>query len=87
MCSLTRIHLRCMSRFAALPLRCPLAAPSLFLLFPFASPSLPNHRRFRGHNLCWGNYNPNWLTKLDAAGKRSALINHVTAVVKVRRWR
>jgi endo-1,4-beta-xylanase len=27
---------------------------------------------FRGHNLCWGSYNPSWLQGLDAAGKRRA---------------
>ena len=36
---------------------------------------------FRGHNLCWGNYNPAWLTKLNATEKRSALQNHVEKVV------
>jgi endo-1,4-beta-xylanase len=36
---------------------------------------------FRGHNLCWGNYNPTWLTNLDPAAKKAALVSHATTVV------
>jgi len=35
---------------------------------------------FRGHNLCWGSYNPSWLKSLNAAGKRAALVTHIKAV-------
>lgn len=36
---------------------------------------------FRGHNLCWGNYNPAWLPKLDAGAKKAALQAHIAAMV------
>ena len=36
---------------------------------------------FRGHNLCWGIHNPDWLKTLSPSEKRSALIAHITAVV------
>ena len=36
----------------------------------------------RGHNLCWGKYNPSWLTQLDEEGARQALIDHITATVR-----
>lgn len=35
---------------------------------------------FRGHNLCWGNYNPSWLTSLNATAKKAALIDHIQQV-------
>ena len=37
---------------------------------------------FRGHNLCWGKYNPRWLTQLSEEDARQALTDHVTSVVK-----
>lgn len=38
---------------------------------------------FRGHNLCWGNNNPQWLLqKTGAAELRGALRAHVTAVMQ-----
>jgi endo-1,4-beta-xylanase len=36
---------------------------------------------FRGHNLCWGSYNPAWLVSLSDDDKRSALVNHIQHVV------
>eukprot|EP01123_Difflugia_compressa_P002242 TRINITY_DN1294_c0_g1_i1.p1 TRINITY_DN1294_c0_g1~~TRINITY_DN1294_c0_g1_i1.p1 ORF type:complete len:352 (-),score=61.83 TRINITY_DN1294_c0_g1_i1:123-1178(-) len=43
-----------------------------------------NNQTFRGHNLCWGIYNPTWLTNggFSPAEKRSILQNHITTVVK-----
>ncbi len=42
-----------------------------------------NHNMsFRGHNLCWGHYNPDWLKTLSPSEKRTALIEHIEAVVK-----
>eukprot|EP00041_Stephanoeca_diplocostata_P007609 m.109180 g.109180 ORF g.109180 m.109180 type:complete len:454 (-) comp16962_c0_seq1:150-1511(-) len=37
---------------------------------------------FRGHNLCWGNYNPDWLThgNFTSEEMRSILVNHTTTV-------
>jgi len=35
---------------------------------------------FRGHNLCWGEYNPAWLEALDGHEKRGALTSHIAAV-------
>lgn len=37
---------------------------------------------FRGHNLCWGHYNPSWLSSLSASGKKAALIHHIQEVAK-----
>lgn len=42
--------------------------------------AVTNNMAFRGHNLCWGSYNPQWLEDLDDSSKREALINHVTQV-------
>jgi len=36
----------------------------------------------RGHNLCWGNYNPSWVAKLSAAQKKSSLVAYIQAVLK-----
>jgi len=38
---------------------------------------------FRGHNLCWGSGNPNWLEggNFSPAQKRTILQNHITTVV------
>ena len=41
-----------------------------------------NQMKFRGHNLCWGKYNPSWLTKLSPANKKLALENHIQQVVQ-----
>jgi endo-1,4-beta-xylanase len=43
-----------------------------------------NGMAFRGHNLCWGSGNPNWLQNggLNAAQKKQVLIDHITTVVK-----
>ena len=37
---------------------------------------------FRGHNLCWGMYNPGWLEHggFNATAKRALLVEHATAV-------
>jgi endo-1,4-beta-xylanase len=35
---------------------------------------------FRGHNLCWGDYNPAWLEALSAGDKQAALRSHIAAV-------
>lgn len=35
---------------------------------------------FRGHNLCWGSYNPAWLEALTPDEKRDALVDHVATV-------
>ena len=40
-----------------------------------------NSMAFRGHNLCWGDYNPAWLDALTAQGKREALENHINATL------
>eukprot|EP01065_Artemidia_motanka_P032205 TRINITY_DN3923_c0_g1_i1.p1 TRINITY_DN3923_c0_g1~~TRINITY_DN3923_c0_g1_i1.p1 ORF type:complete len:333 (+),score=113.59 TRINITY_DN3923_c0_g1_i1:152-1150(+) len=37
---------------------------------------------FRGHNLCWGNYNPSWLENLSASEKKPALVNHIQAMFR-----
>lgn len=37
---------------------------------------------FRGHNLCWGSYNPGWLKSLSATAKKAALINHIQEMAK-----
>ena len=41
------------------------------------------NQTFRGHNLCWGDWNPNWLTNgnFDAEEKESLLNNHITTVI------
>ncbi len=31
--------------------------------------------------MCWGKYNPSWLTKLNATSKKVALVNHIKNVV------
>lgn len=36
---------------------------------------------FRGHNLCWGDYNPTWLVNLSDEDKRAALVNHIQNVM------
>lgn len=43
-----------------------------------------NNQVFRGHNLCWGENNPGWLTGggFSAAQKRTLLQNHITTVVQ-----
>ena len=42
-----------------------------------------NDQTFRGHNLCWGNQNPNWLTSGDfnASGLESALTSHIDTMI------
>jgi len=40
-----------------------------------------NNMTFRGHNLCWGMYNPSWLESLSPADKKAALINHIQTTV------
>eukprot|EP00756_Hemistasia_phaeocysticola_P045312 Hpha_TRINITY_DN19070_c0_g1::TRINITY_DN19070_c0_g1_i1::g.138323::m.138323/K01181/E3.2.1.8, xynA; endo-1,4-beta-xylanase len=37
---------------------------------------------FRGHNLCWGIYNPSWVDALPASQKSGVLIEHITKVVR-----
>ena len=32
---------------------------------------------FRGHNLCWGMYNPSWVENLSPSDKKAALENHI----------
>lgn len=39
------------------------------------------NQTFRGHNLCWGIYNPEWLLSLPAEKLESALTGHVTTVL------
>jgi endo-1,4-beta-xylanase len=41
-----------------------------------------NQQAFRGHNLCWGQYNPSWLEHggFSPSEKRALLINHTTTV-------
>lgn len=34
----------------------------------------------KGHNLCWGNYNPDWLLPLSSDELRAALKNHIETV-------
>lgn len=43
-----------------------------------------NNQTFRGHNLCWGEYNPSWLENghFSANEKRSILEDHINQVVK-----
>jgi len=42
-----------------------------------------NSQTFRGHNLCWGEYNPGWLTngQFTPDTKRSILENHIRNVM------
>ena len=40
-----------------------------------------NKLKFRGHNLCWGKYNPAWLTSLNASEKKLALQYHIKSIV------
>lgn len=37
---------------------------------------------FRGHNLVWGEFNPQWISNLNPSQKLSALNNHVTTLVQ-----
>jgi len=43
-----------------------------------------HQQKVRGHNLAWGEYNPNWLTNgnFNATTKQNILHNHITNVVK-----
>jgi len=46
--------------------------------------TIANGQHFRGHNLCWGVYNPSWLTKGNFnAGQLSDLLqDHITNVMQ-----
>jgi len=39
-----------------------------------------NNQTVRGHNLCWGEYNPSWLSGLSASALQQALIDHINNV-------
>ena len=46
--------------------------------------SLSKNQTFRGHNLCWGQYNPTWLEdgNFSANEKKEILENHITTVIE-----
>eukprot|EP01083_Nonionella_stella_P196393 722679_1 len=46
--------------------------------------SKANAMTFRGHNLCWGAYNPSWLQNgnFNADQLKQILQNHITTVIK-----
>lgn len=48
-----------------------------------ASKAAASDMAFRGHNLCWGNQNPDWLENgaLSADEKKAALVSHIDAML------